>query len=117
LAARLFPPRTGPLAAGQSPRYASLASRTLYLFGSYARDEARPDSDIDDLCRSCFAQKRRFSQIHESLSKIRKSIGGDVDLGYSTRSGLSRYIREQVEHEAVWFFDGWHQVCSGALQG
>jgi hypothetical protein len=35
---------------------------------------------------------------------IRKAIGSDVDLGYSTRDGLNRYIRPDAEQQAIRIF-------------
>ncbi len=76
----------------------------LYLFGSHARDEARTDSDVDVFVDPASDDSFGFLKYMDAYEAIRKSIGTNVDLGYSTRSGLSPYIREQVEHEAVRIF-------------
>jgi uncharacterized protein len=89
---------------GAEPALRQFGVAALYLFGSYARDEARPDSDIDVFVDPASDESFDFLKYMNAYQTIRKSIGGDVDLGYSTRSGLSRYIREQVEDEAVRIF-------------
>ena len=75
----------------------------LYLFGSYARDEARRDSDIDvfvDPAREDFYSLNHFVGAYDVL---RQAIPGR-DIGYGTRNGLSAYIRVNVEKEAVRVF-------------
>lgn len=47
------------------------------LFGSYARDEAGPDSDVDLLVDLCKPLGLRFYSLAED---IQDSIGRDVDL-------------------------------------
>jgi uncharacterized protein len=76
----------------------------LYLFGSHARDEARPDSDIDVFVDPTSDETFGFLQFMDAYEAIRKTIGTDLELGYSTREGLSPYIRADVEREAVRIF-------------
>ena len=76
----------------------------LYLFGSHARDEARPDSDVDVFVDPASDDRFGFLQFMDAYETLRKSVGEDVDLGYSTRDGLSPYIRAAVETEAVRVF-------------
>jgi hypothetical protein len=40
----------------------------------------------------------------DAYEALRKSVGQDVELGYSTRTGLSPYIRDAVETEAIRVF-------------
>ena len=40
----------------------------------------------------------------EAYETIRKAFGQNVEIGYSTREGLSRYIRKDIEREAVRVF-------------
>ncbi len=75
----------------------------LYLFGSYARDEARADSDIDvfvDPGSQDFYGLEHFVGAYEV---IRRAVPGQ-DIGYGTRNGLSKYIRHAVEQEAIRVF-------------
>ena len=75
----------------------------LYLFGSYARDEAREDSDIDvfvDPGTQDFFGLENFVGAYEV---IRRAVPGR-EIGYGTRKGLSKYIRDAVEQEAIQVF-------------
>jgi len=76
----------------------------LYLFGSHVRGEARPDSDVDVFVDPASAESFNFLNFMDAYETIRSSVGRDVDLGYSTREGLSPYIRDAVEREAIRIF-------------
>jgi len=76
----------------------------LYLFGSHARDEARPNSDVDVFVDPVADDRFGFLQFMDAYETIRKTIGTGVEVGYSTRDGLSPYIRANVESEAVRIF-------------
>jgi len=66
------------------------------LFGSYARDEARPDSDIDLLVEMTKPMGFRFFSIEEDLSK---ALGARVEMG--TERSMHRLLRERVLPEAI----------------
>jgi predicted nucleotidyltransferase len=75
----------------------------LYLFGSYARAEARRDSDVDvfvDPDTQDFYSLNHFVGAYEV---IQDAIVGR-EIGYGTRNGLSQYIRRDVEKEAIRIF-------------
>jgi predicted nucleotidyltransferase len=75
----------------------------LYLFGSYARNEARENSDVDvfvDPGTQDFFGLEHFVGAYEV---IRRAVPGR-DIGYGTRNGLSKYIRDAVEREAIQVF-------------
>ena len=75
----------------------------LYLFGSYGRDTALPTSDIDvfvDAGSDSFYDLSNFMGAYEEL---RQAFPG-TDIGYSTRDGLSKYVRPSVEAEAIRVF-------------
>ena len=74
----------------------------MYLFGSHARDEAKPDSDVDVFIDpdASFG----FLPFMDAYQTIQKVFGEDVEVGYSTRTGLSPYIVGGVEREAVRIF-------------
>jgi len=76
----------------------------LYLFGSYARDEAADDSDIDVFVVATSDAAFGFLDYMDAYEAIRRSVGNDIEIGYSTREGLSPYIREKVESEAIRVF-------------
>ncbi len=74
----------------------------LYLFGSYARDEAREDSDVDVFIDRTPQQEfglDEFLGVYETLS-----AAVPVHVDYGTRTGLSKFLREDIEREAVRIF-------------
>jgi len=67
------------------------------LFGSYARDEARPDSDIDLLVELTKPLGLEFFGVERELSE---KLGARVEM--STEDGLrNRFIRESVLADAI----------------
>ncbi len=75
----------------------------LYLFGSHGRNEATQDSDVDvfvDAAGDGFYDLSNFMGAYDDL----RGAFPDVNIGYSTRDGLSKYIRSDVEQEAVRVF-------------
>src|SRR5437773_2154158 len=86
------------------PALRAFGVAALYLFGSYARDDARPDSDVDVFVDPVSDERFGFLQFMDAYQAIRKSVGDEIDVGYSTRDGLSPYIRSDVEHEAIRVF-------------
>lgn len=69
-----------------------------YLFGSYARDEADSESDIDILVDLDYSQKIgiQFIQMKIDLEKI---LNKKVDLVSS--NGLSKYVKPLVDREKM----------------
>ncbi len=67
-----------------------------YLFGSYVRNEADDQSDIDILVDLDYTQKigLQFIQMKIDLEKL---LNSKVDLVSS--NGLSQYIRPMVDNE------------------
>jgi uncharacterized protein len=45
-----------------------------------------------------------FCPFMNAYEALQKAFGRDVEIGYSTREGLSPYIRQDVEREAVRIF-------------
>ena len=86
------------------PKLRKFGVGALYLFGSYARDEARADSDVDVFVDPVSESGFGFLNYMEAYDTIRKSVGEGVDVGYSTRDGLSPYIREDAEKKAIRVF-------------
>lgn len=76
----------------------------LYLFGSYARDEAKSGSDVDVFVDPASDRDFGFLPFMNAYDTIQKAFGGVVEIGYSTRTGLSPYILGDVEREAVRIF-------------
>ena len=66
------------------------------LFGSYARDEAGPDSDVDLLVEMTRPLGFRFFGIEEDLSK---ALGARVEMG--TARAMTARIRKHAESDAI----------------
>src|SRR6266705_2231286 len=69
----------------------------LYLFGSHARDEAKPGSDVDIFVDPAPDGDLGFLLFMDAYETIQKAFGDAVEIGYSTRTGLSPYILGDVE--------------------
>ena len=76
----------------------------LYLFGSHARGEAQPDSDVDVFVDPASDEAFGFLPFMSAYETLRKAFGDEIEIGYSTRTGLSPYILKDVEQEAVRIF-------------
>ena len=76
----------------------------LYLFGSHARGDGEPDSDVDVFIDPATDDKFGFLEFMGAYQAIQKAVGEGIEIGYSTRDGLSRYVRADVEREAVRIF-------------
>ena len=66
------------------------------LFGSYARDEAGPDSDVDLLVEITKPLGFRFFGIEEDLSK---AVGARVEMG--TAQAMTNRVRQHAESYAI----------------
>jgi predicted nucleotidyltransferase len=80
----------------------SLGIDKLYLFGSYARNEATEDSDVDVFVEFSDAPGNRFRSFMGSIELLEQALDRPVDVG--TRKSLHRLIRDEVEREAVRVF-------------
>lgn len=96
-----MPPREQILATlrDHAPELRAAGLAHLRLFGSFARGEATPDSDVDLLAD--FAPDSRISllgfvHLQNRLSEI---LGVTVDL--SSAKGLKDLIRDRVLKEAI----------------
>jgi uncharacterized protein len=76
----------------------------LYLFGSYARDEAESGSDVDVFVDPAPDRDFGFLPFMDAYQTVQMAFGGAVEIDYSTRTGLSPYILRDVEREAVRIF-------------
>jgi len=87
------------------PQLRAYRVAALYLFGSYARDEARQDSDVDvfvDPGTQDFYSLNHFVGAYEI---IRRAVAGR-EIGYGTRDGLSTYIRPRSKRRRSESSDG-----------
>jgi uncharacterized protein len=73
----------------------------LYLFGSVAREEARPDSDVDLFFDT---DNPRFSLIE--LADVRQRIGAilGIEADVMTRGSLHPQLRPRIEADALRVF-------------
>jgi uncharacterized protein len=85
------------------PALRSHGVAALYLFGSYARDEAGPGSDLDVFIDKTPGRRFGFDELMGSYHALCDAVPG-VEVSYGTRAGLSRYIRDEVERQAVRIF-------------
>ena len=84
------------------PAIRALGASALYLYGSHARDEARPDSDVDVFIDKDPACDFGFNESMEIYFKLQDALGADI--GYTTREGLVEFYRPDIEHEAIRVF-------------
>ena len=87
------------LLAEHRDELARMGVASLSVFGSVARDDAGPDSDIDLLVEfqpSAKVGLFRFLDIQEYLERL---LGRPVDL--VARDALKRQLRDQILREAI----------------
>jgi len=79
-----------------------MGATSLYLFGSAARDDAQPDSDLD-LFIDC-DPARRFSLI--DLVGIKQFLEGKMstEIDITTRDSLHPMLKAEIEQSAVRVF-------------
>jgi len=75
----------------------------LYLYGSYGRDEARPDSDIDVLVELEPGPPRGLREFMAPQLALEEAFPG-VEIGCSTRDGLHPLYRPHIEPTLVRVF-------------
>jgi predicted nucleotidyltransferase len=76
----------------------------LYLFGSHARDDAQPHSDIDVFVDVAPGAAFGLRPYMGAFRVLEDAFEHKAEIGYSTRDGLSPYIRADVERQAVRIF-------------
>jgi uncharacterized protein len=76
--------------------------RALFLFGSYARDEARPDSDIDVFIDRQYGQKFGFLELTNLEFFLSDVFRKNVDV--ITRTALHPDLRSGIEASAIKVF-------------
>ena len=75
----------------------SLGVRSLSLFGSTARDEAKADSDVDLLVE--LEGAATFDRFMDVKLHLEEALGCRVDL--ATRKALRERLRPAIESEAI----------------
>lgn len=79
----------------------SLGAVSLFMFGSTARDEARPESDVD-LFVDYDPDRFGFVELLRLRDRLAHRLGAPADL--TTREGLHPRLRMAIEAEAVRVF-------------
>lgn len=79
------------------PELDKLGIASLRVFGSYARDEARPDSDVDLLVE--FKETPGLFEFIGVKHRLEDLLGLKVDL--ATDGALHRAMRDNILREAV----------------
>jgi len=85
------------------PELRSHGVAALYLFGSYARDDAGPDSDLDVFVDKAPGRPFGFDELMGSYHALRDALPG-IEISFGTRQGLSKYVKDEVEQQAVRIF-------------
>jgi predicted nucleotidyltransferase len=80
----------------------ALGATALYLFGSTARDEARPDSDLDIFVE--YDPAAHFSLMDLAGIKIALEEELGVEVHVTTRDSLRSEYRRRIETDAVKIF-------------
>jgi predicted nucleotidyltransferase len=75
----------------------ALRVRSLSIFGSVARDEARADSDIDLIAE--FTEPIGYFHLFHVQHRLEEILGVRVDL--TTPDGLRRELRDGIFAEAI----------------
>lgn len=81
-------------------RLQEMGVKSLNLFGSVARDEARSDSDVDFLVE--FYQPGGLFQLLRVQYYLEDVLGCSVDLG--TQDALKEHLREPVLKDVICAF-------------
>jgi predicted nucleotidyltransferase len=84
------------------PQLRALGVAGLYVFGSYAREEAREDSDLDVFVDKAPGTQFHFDDFMGAYQVLAEAVPVKID--YGTRDGLSKFIRADVEREAIRVF-------------
>ena len=79
----------------------ALGATSLYLYGSTARDEARPDSDLDVFVEY---DPSRFTLFELAGIKVLLEEELGIVVGVTTRDSLHPMLRNRIEQSAIRVF-------------
>lgn len=69
----------------------------LAVFGSHARGDERPDSDVDLLVE--YKKSASFSDLFETQEKLEKILNKKVDL--ITKNGINKYFKPYILKDLI----------------
>lgn len=84
------------------PHLRALGARSLYLFGSYARDAGDRSSDIDVFVDKETPRSFGLDEFIGIFNVLQALF--DVEIDYSTRDGLHDSLRPEIERTALRVF-------------
>lgn len=73
--------------------------REAYLFGSFARGEQTPESDID-LCLVC-GDSMTFGTLYELSLELEEKLGRKVDIVTNPPEHMRQAFRKSIEQDEV----------------
>lgn len=85
------------------PKLRARGVASLYIYGSYARDDARPNSDIDILADFDSDQTPDFFHFMDAYRELETAFAG-TEVGFSTRDRLVPVYRPFIEASAIRVF-------------
>ena len=85
------------------PRFRAHGVAALYLYGSYARDEARPDSDIDVLVDFEEGREGSFADYMTAYHMLSAEFPG-TEIGYGSCENIVPVYRPYIEESAMRVF-------------
>lgn len=77
--------------------------REAYLFGSFARGEQTPDSDID--LRLVCGDAMTFGTLYELSLKLENELGRKVDIVTNQPEHMRPSFRESIEQDEVCIYE------------
>jgi uncharacterized protein len=85
------------------PKLSALGVDALYLYGSFARNEARSDSDIDLFVEAEGHQFYDLTPYMAAFFELQDAFPLRT-VGYTTRRALAPYVRKNAERDALKIF-------------
>ena len=86
----------------QADALKALGATSLFLFGSVARDEAGPESDLDVFID--YDSTKKFSLINLARIKILLEDALPSDIDVTTRNSLHQKLKDRIEKSAIRIF-------------
>lgn len=77
--------------------------REAYLFGSFARGEQTPDSDID--LRLVCGETMTFGTLYELSLELEKELGRDVEIVTNSPEHMRPAFRKSIEKDEVRLYE------------